>query len=112
LALKREVDSKFAVTQTEDEWFHYVVVEYLSELRKSVNTPLELVQIDELIAEFNRYPLLPLSERKKLCQHLVGLVKKHSKEADEGDVGVQQRPYEPAELWEEPVSKVKGLAAK
>jgi len=50
LALKREVDSKFAVTQTEDEWFHYVVVEYLSELRKSVNTPLDFVQIDELIA--------------------------------------------------------------
>jgi len=39
-------------------------------------------------------------------------VKKHSKEADEGDVGVQQRPYEPAELWEEPVSKVKGVGSK
>jgi len=112
LALKREVDNKFAVTQTEDEWFHYVVVEYLSELRKSVNTPLELVQIDELIAEFNRYPLLPLSERKKLCQHLVGLVKKHSKESDEEGASVQQCPYEPAELWEEPVSKVKGVGSK
>ena len=112
LALKREVESKFSVTQTDGEWFHYLVVEYLSEIRKTVNTPLELVQIDELISEFNRYPLLPLSDRKKLCQHLVGLIKKHSVETQQQDKSVEAQPYEPAELWEEPATKVKGVGSK
>jgi ATP-dependent DNA helicase RecG len=113
LALKREVDSKFGATQTEDgQWFHYLVVDYLGELRKSVKTPLELIQIDELISDFNRYPLLPLADRKKLCQQLVSLLKKYATESTSTNKPIENVVYDPKELWEEPVAKVKGVGSK
>lgn len=114
LALKREVENKFDATQLEDgEWFHYMVVEYLGEIRKTVKTPLELVQIDELVNDFNRYPLLPLSDRKKLCQQLLNLMKKYAQVTKELVSDAESEAvYDPKELWDVPVAKVKGVGSK
>lgn len=109
LALKQEVENGFSVSEIDGQWFHYIVVNYLNGLRYKIRTPIELVELDELIAQFNRYPLLPLSDRKKLCNQLLHWLKKP---LDAALTKEEVQSDEPMELWETPVTAVKGVGKK